>query len=156
MENGRVLIPRKAFSFEILGYEVQWDPEYRAIVATYLSEDGKFSDSLVMWIGIPNARHEFYDWDYAKQDFNHDTFDLPMDVPPRIVNGSTLVPLRFANWSLGYQVKFDKAKNQITVCLTEPSEADENTPVSETSNVDTTKLYELYDNNTNPYPGAFQ
>jgi len=83
MADGRVMVPMRAI-FEALGAEVEWDEDSRTITAT---RDGVV---IVATIGNPNMRVGD-DW-------------LAMDVTPMIVDGRTLVPIRFVSEAFGIEV----------------------------------------------------
>jgi hypothetical protein len=38
-----------------------------------------------------------------------------MDVPARLINDKTMVPLRFLSENLGYNVQWDEAANMVTI-----------------------------------------
>src|SRR5688500_15446371 len=81
--NGRVLVPLRGV-FEEMGAYVQWNPGTQMVTATKGDTDVrlKIGDRQ----GIVNGR------------------TVMMDVPATLVNGRTLVPLRFLSESLGAQV----------------------------------------------------
>lgn len=91
VENGRTLVPVRTI-FEAMGMTVGWDGTTSTITAT-----GN-GNSISMRINETTAT------------VNDKT--LTMDVPPKIVDGRTLVPVRFIAESLGAEVDWDE-KNRI-------------------------------------------
>jgi competence protein ComEC len=83
IESGRTLVPLRAI-FEALGATVEWMPETRTVVST------KESTSVRLQIDSVNA---FIN-----------SKETTLDVPAQIVNGRTLVPLRFVGESFGLDV----------------------------------------------------
>lgn len=90
IENGRTLVPLRQVA-NALGYEVQWDAPNKKI--TLLGHNLQEEDvTLTMKIGNNQAT------------VNSQT--VTMDVPPKIINNSTMIPLRFVSESMGYFVKY--------------------------------------------------
>lgn len=85
IQDGRTLVPFRAIA-EALNVEVAWDGTTQAITAT----DGKTSISLQ--IGNKTAER-------------NDT-PISLDVPPLILNGRTLIPLRFFSEAFDCQVSW--------------------------------------------------
>lgn len=104
----RVLVPFRAI-FEELGAEVEWIEAERRIVARkdWLTVDLK--------IGEPQATL-------------NSEITQTMDVAPVIVNGRTLVPLRFVGESLGAKVDWEDTTR--TVRITMPNESDAETALA--------------------------
>lgn len=92
--NGRVLVPLRGV-FEQMGAEVRWKPETRTVVAT---RDGK---EVRLTIGESIA--------------SVDGRPVTMDVPAQVVNGSTLVPIRFLSESLGAEVGWNSAQQMVMI-----------------------------------------
>jgi hypothetical protein len=88
--NGRVLVPLRQIS-EALGYSVQWQPN-GGIIKLYgknlHGEDVNVEMKVDQNAAIVNNKA------------------IPLDVPPRIVNGNTMIPLRFISETLGCFVKY--------------------------------------------------
>ena len=95
IENERTLVPLRAI-FEAMRMKVGWDSETSTITAT-----GK-GNSITMQANNPQAT------------VNGKT--IFMDVPPKIIDGRTLVPVRFIAESLGATVEWDE--NSQTVIIT--------------------------------------
>jgi hypothetical protein len=108
VENGRTLVPLRAI-FEALGATVKWDESTQTITAV------KGNTVIKMTIGNTTAY----------------TGNRPviLDVPGKLVDGRTLVPLRFVGESLGAQVQYDSDTE--TINLT--SSMDQLTPKSPVS-----------------------
>jgi hypothetical protein len=123
IENGRTLVPLRQVA-TALGYEVRWDAPNKMV--TLIGHNLKEEDvTLKMKIGSTQAR------------LNNET--MKMDVPPKIINKSTMIPLRFISESMGYFVKYQNGIIYITnyELLNEsdfpPTESNENwTAVSST------------------------
>ncbi|NLY08274.1 MAG: copper amine oxidase N-terminal domain-containing protein [Tissierellia bacterium] len=90
IENGRTLVPLRQVA-NALGYEVRWDAPNKKI--TLIGHNLQEEDvTLVMKIGqneaIINGR------------------TVTMDVPPKIIQNSTMIPIRFVSEAMGYFVKY--------------------------------------------------
>ena len=86
IEDGSTLVPMR-FLFEQMGADVEWDSETQTATATIENKAVTFS------IDNVNAR------------INNKS--AKMDVPARLVNGKTMVPLRFLSENMGYDVDWD-------------------------------------------------
>ena len=95
-ENDRTLIPMR-FLFEQMGAEVSWDETTNTATVSKASDVVSFSiDNLTATV---NAQPK------------------TMDVPARLINDKTYIPLRFLSEELGYTVEWDEEAN--TVIITE-------------------------------------
>lgn len=94
IENGRTLVPFKAI-FEALGLNIDWIGEQR--IATAYSADMNVSIKI----------------DAAYGNINGELIEL--DVPAKIVNGRTLVPLKFISEAFGNEVKWDAEKRLVSI-----------------------------------------
>jgi hypothetical protein len=94
IENGRTLVPLRAI-FEALGAEVLWNGETRTVTALAGAKQIRLT------IGQTTA--------YI------DNQPYQIEVPARVVNGRTLVPLRFVSESLGAQVQWEASTQTITI-----------------------------------------
>ncbi|WP_343032855.1 stalk domain-containing protein [Cytobacillus depressus] len=94
IENGRTLVPMRGI-FESLGATVDWDPQSKIVKA------GHTGTTIVLKIGskTPTVNGKV----------------VPIDVPAKITNGRTLVPLRFVGEALGASVNYDSATKTITI-----------------------------------------
>ena len=86
IEDGSTLVPMR-FLFEQMGADVEWDSETQTATAMLDNKAVTFS------IDNVNAR------------INNKS--AKMDVPARLVNGKTMVPLRFLSENMGYDVDWD-------------------------------------------------
>lgn len=93
---GRVLVPMRAL-FEKLGAEVNWDPETRMITAYKGAVTVEMSPDTNL--AAVNGQQ------------------VELDVKPTIVEGRTLVPLRFVSTALGADVGWDGAKETVSIML---------------------------------------
>lgn len=94
VEQGRTLVPLRAI-FESLFAEVFWDSAEQKVTAT------KGSTTITLYIGDTTA------WINGIQ--------TPLDVPPKIVNNRTLVPVRFVSESLGADVWWNGLNRTVVV-----------------------------------------
>lgn len=99
IEDGRTLVPMRAI-FEALESTVDWDQENQMIHAR------NTSTNIALQIGSTSAL------------VNNNPVTL--DVPAKIVNGRTLVPVRFVAESLGANVVWDPATQGVYVNSTVP------------------------------------
>ena len=86
IEDGSTLVPMR-FLFEQMGADVEWDSETQTATATL--------DNTVVTFSIDNINAEV------------NKTPAQMDVPARLVNGKTMVPLRFLSENMGYKVDWD-------------------------------------------------
>ena len=92
--DGSTLVPMRAI-FEALDANVQWNAGSRTVTATRGNTEISLQiDSAVATVNKTN---------------------VVLNVPARVVNGSTLVPLRFVGESLDCDVKWDGTSRQITI-----------------------------------------
>lgn len=101
IENGRTLVPLRAI-LEPLGTVVNWDDVTQTVSAQ------KGDKIVTLTIGSANA--------YVDQR------PVLLDVPGKIVNGRTMVPLRFVSESFGAKVQYDDISHTILIF------SDPNTP----------------------------
>ena len=94
MENNRVLVPLRTI-FEALGADVDWDGKTQTVTAK--RGDMKLSLRIGSEQITVNGR------------------TVTLDVPPRIKNSRTLVPVRAISEGLGASVDWDGANNQVII-----------------------------------------
>lgn len=94
IEQGRTLVPMRAI-FEALGVKVSWDGKTRTVTAT------KGQTRVWLTVGVKTA-------------YKNGAV-ITLDVPARIVNGRTLVPLRFVSEALGCSVHWDAKSQTVTI-----------------------------------------
>ncbi len=104
IESGRTLVPLRA-TFEALGAQVVWNPTDKSITATRndLIIQLKIASKLASKNGTPVA----------------------IEVEPRVLNGRTLVPLRFVSEALGSEVKWDGTKRIVSIIASASSSTGE-------------------------------
>ena len=122
----RVLVPMRAI-FEALGVEVSWDGDARTVWAARGGEFmGLTVDSNVMNTGVYNS-----DGDAVWVD------EIQLDVPARIIEDFTYVPVRAVSETLGTTVSWDGENNRVVI----DSRRDVGGVVYYASNSDFQKLY---------------
>lgn len=94
MIGGRVLVPLRGV-MEQIGAYVQWDPSTRMVTAN------RGGTNIAMQIGQRSAR------------VNGSI--IPLDVPAMIIQGSTMVPLRFMSEALGADVNWQAHTNTVRI-----------------------------------------
>lgn len=94
IENGTTLVPMRKI-FESLGADVFYDGKTQTVKAI------KDSDEIILVIGskYPTVNGE----------------QKAIDVPAKVFNGRTLVPLRFVSETLGARVNWDNENRTITI-----------------------------------------
>lgn len=97
IENGRTLVPFRAI-FEALGADVSWNNDTQQVTA----KRGDSHISLI--IGDKNML------------VNYNQI-VQLDVPPKILNGRTMVPLRAVSEAYGANVSWDNSKRLVTIEL---------------------------------------
>ncbi len=97
IENGRTLVPYRAL-LEAMGGDIFWEPD--AKMATAVLGDRRVQVTIDNTSGFVNGGVKM------------------MDVPPRIINGRTMIPLRFVMESLNCKVDWDAVSR--TVLVTSP------------------------------------
>ncbi len=102
--DGRVLVPMRAV-FEALGADVRWDGETRSVYAE--REDG-FTE---LTIDDPLLRTGVFNSDGAAVEVD----SITLDVPAKIINDYTYVPVRAVSEALGASVHWNGADNSVTV-----------------------------------------
>ena len=93
-ESGRVLVPMRAV-FETMGAEIEWDGDTKTVYAT--------KDDITITLTINSTTA--YINDEA----------ITLDVPAKIVNSRTLVPLRFVSESLECNVMWDGDTRKVNI-----------------------------------------
>ena len=96
IENGRTLVPLRAI-FEKLGAEVSWNPDTKTVSAR------KGDDTVTLVIDETTA--------------NCSGRAVTLDVPARIINSRTLVPVRFIADSFGVSVVWDEEDRCVRLTL---------------------------------------
>lgn len=94
VEQGRTLVPLRGV-FEALGAQVTFDPATQTVVAV------RAGRTVILRVGSPTARVN------GKQ--------VDLEVPARVRDGRTLVPLRFVAEALGVTVRWDPAAGAVHI-----------------------------------------
>lgn len=121
IRNGRTLVPFRAIA-EALNVKVNWDGSTKTVSAT----DGK--TSIRLQIGNKTA--------YRNGE------PIPLDVPPQVVNGRAMLPLRFFSEAFACKVAWDETR--LSVAITSPPK--EMTVIG---------FYALGDSNTSSWTNLF-
>lgn len=135
IENGKTLVPMRAI-FNALGAEVEWIGETRTVRAT---KNGKTISldigSTILYV------------DGAK---------VALEVPAKIVNDRTFVPVRAISESFDCDVDWDGNTRTVLIAAAPLSSAVEDIPANEANNSTVSEpdyTYSEYDNNTNNESG---
>ena len=107
IKNGRTLLPIRIV-IEALNGSVGWDAATKKVTVSL------GSNTIELWIGKSIAKVN--------------GINTPIDVTnsqvvPEIINGRTMLPLRFVAESLGCDVQWDGATNTVTITYPKPSSA---------------------------------
>ena len=100
MEEDRMLVPMR-FLFEQMGAEVEWDGTTNT--ATAVLSPG--TEGQIQTFGLEYAKTVTFSIDNTTAKVNG--AEVTMDVPARLINDKTMVPLRFLSENLGYTVTWD-------------------------------------------------
>ena len=92
IENDRTLVPLRAI-FEALGVHVHWDGATKTVTGT--------REDKIIILQIDNKIASI------------NGVDTELDVPARIIDNSTLVPVRFIAESLGAEVNWDRDRKSV-------------------------------------------
>ncbi len=95
MEDDRTLVPMR-FLFEQMGAEVNWNDATQTVTVTISARDG--GENTVTFSIDNNTAYV-------------NGTETTMDVPARLINDQTFVPLRFLSENLGYTVEWDETTN---------------------------------------------
>lgn len=101
IENDRTLVPMRAI-FEAVGADVQWDEETQTVVAAR-EKNGKTT-----FVALQIDSSAFVDSE-----------EVELDVPAKIVDDRTFVPLRFVVESLGETVEWDNENYSVIITTQE-------------------------------------
>ncbi|MDO4581689.1 MAG: stalk domain-containing protein [Bacillota bacterium] len=98
IENGRTLVPVRAVS-ESMGAAVDWDSAQRMVTVQ------RGGDTILLYIDSANT--------YVNGQL------VPIDVPARIVNSRTLIPLRFIMENMGAEVSWDGVNYIVDITISD-------------------------------------
>ena len=112
LEDDRILVPMR-FLFQKMGAEVEWQDATQTATATLNNEEVSFSidNNTAKVNGIAES----------------------MDVPARMSNDRTMVPLRFLSENLGYDVQWDEETK--TAAITTESQQTQTAQTGVISNI---------------------
>jgi predicted secreted protein len=101
IKNGRTLLPIRPLIESLNGF-VSWSPSERKVTVNFGDKN------IELWIGKPQARVN--------------GAEVPIDasnpkVAPEIINGRTMLPIRFIGESLGFNVNWDENSKTVTITV---------------------------------------
>lgn len=100
IENGRTLVPIRPI-FEALGIEIEWNQKTSTVIGKLVLDNMNVSRVIEIKIGSNIAIV--------------DGKSIPLDVPPKIIEGRTMVPARFIAESLDALVEWDNASRTVLI-----------------------------------------
>jgi len=98
MENNRVLVPLRAI-FEAIGADVDWDSETQTVTAK--KDDIELTLLIDSELIVVNGQ------------------SMTLDVPPKLIGGRTLVPVRAVSEGLGAEVEWDAVYKRVIIEIPE-------------------------------------
>ena len=101
-ENDRTLVPMR-FLFEQMGATVTWDDATQTATATVPTT----TEEEIQTFGLAEEKSVAFSVDNTTATVNGSA--ATMDVPARLINDKTMVPLRFLSENLGFNVQWDEA-----------------------------------------------
>lgn len=115
--NGTTLVPVRPI-FEALGFDVRWEtqsrPDNRQINASrYINEE-----TIRFNVQIDNNRMVVDYVDYGENPPRFVVVDRKFDVPPQVINGNTLIPVRGISEALGCKVEWLESENMVVIDTT--------------------------------------
>ncbi len=99
IKNDRTLVPFRAI-FEAMGLIVDWDPDTQSATA--------YNDEITIGLQIGNNSAVLNSKYYG-------SIDVFLDVEPQIINGSTMVPVRFIGESSGADVSWLESTKTVVI-----------------------------------------
>lgn len=109
IESGRTLVPMRAI-FEAFGADVEWDGETRTVHA-----ETEWLYNIVLQIGSTTARTYYTLYSESGEPYQGEVTSYKLDVPAKILNSRTMVPLRFIAESMNYTVKWDPVGRDVYI-----------------------------------------
>ncbi|UNK15834.1 copper amine oxidase N-terminal domain-containing protein [Paenibacillus sp. N3/727] len=110
IKNGRTLVPLRFIS-EYLGNDVKWNPKKKVVTIVYSIENINYTVTLPIGQKTATKTPSSYLYKYSQEDVVH----IQSDVPSQIINGRTVVPLRFIGELLGIDVRSDYQNKDIYI-----------------------------------------
>ena len=101
-ENDRTLVPMR-FLFDQMGATVTWDDATQTATATVPTT----TEEEIQTFGLAEEKSVAFSVDNTTATVNGSA--ATMDVPARLINDKTMVPLRFLSENLGFNVQWDEA-----------------------------------------------
>lgn len=123
--DGRTMVPLRSI-FEALGAEVNWDESTKTITATIANTKIKLT--------IDNSTAYFNDK------------SVSIDVAPTIINGRTMVPLRFIGESFGADITWNNSTSTVSINYSTPDVKKSNTNIDSFKFCTTNRSYVSSDN----------
>lgn len=112
---GRIMVPMRAL-FEALNMNVRWNEDTKTVTAEteYL---------MCIELTVDQLSAQKYFLDYTNYDFETQTGtidkenvqEIEMDVPAKIIEGRTMIPLRFVAESMDYPVDWNSEASTVTI-----------------------------------------
>ncbi|RXJ01651.1 hypothetical protein DS745_09220 [Anaerobacillus alkaliphilus] len=106
IENGRVLVPLRAVQ-EGFGSNINWDQQTRMI--TSVKDKGSQQTKLIYQIDSPYVLQHYQNGNQQQQMVEK------IDVPAKLVQNRTMVPLRSTTESMGYSVQWSQKDWTVTI-----------------------------------------
>lgn len=106
VENGRTLVPLRAI-FEAFDAEIEWDDATQTVIAevcTTMHKEDVTKVKLTIGSDIMNVI-----------DPSGETRNVTLDVPAKIINGRTLVPVRAISEAFGYDIEWIASVEKIVI-----------------------------------------
>ncbi|WP_455258103.1 copper amine oxidase N-terminal domain-containing protein [Peptoniphilus asaccharolyticus] len=113
IENGRTLVPIRIIA-ENFGYDVKWYEETKMIHIGYFKpvNNAELKDDRIFNTFHMTLDNPVIDVNNAKTG----TFDkVTLDVSPKIINGRTMVPIRFIAENMGLSVEWDASTQTVII-----------------------------------------
>jgi len=110
IEQDRTLAPMRVV-FEALGCNIDWQPQQRAVVAS--------TDTITILLKIDDTEASLFDA------IEETRTNISLDVPAMLIDGRTMVPLRFIATSLGCLVDWQPSIRSVII-TSKPAEDNPN------------------------------
>ncbi len=103
---GRIMVPL-SFIAKAFGMDTKWEATDKSVVIKWSEHQGEQSirHNLKLWIG--------------KNNYNQDGKTMFLDVPPTILKGRTMVPVRFIANAFGAETQWDSVNKRVTITYTQ-------------------------------------
>ena len=104
IQDGRTLVPIRGV-FEKLGFDVEWIPDEKDDLLHFVFLT---TEDITISVGIGASR--FSIWNN-----NNDAERIELDVPARIINGRTMLPLRALIEAIGHEIDWNGATQTVII-----------------------------------------